>query len=131
MSRKSPKKPKFLKKSIIKKVNILFIFFIGGGFIFVFSIINLLNYLARDEESVLGVRIEIETKTSLEQGKIFWENFLVENPSYLQGWLELAKIEVQLENFDAARSAFSKAKTINPNSELIKNAESVLGILGS
>lgn len=131
MSRKSPKKPKFLKKSIIKKVNILFIFFIGGGFIFVFSIINLLNYLARDEESVLGVRIESETKTSLEQGKIFWENFLVENPSYLQGWLELAKIEVQLENFEAARSAFSKAKTINPNSELIKNAESVLGILGS
>ena len=114
-----------------QKQRLFFISVSCGILVVVFSIFNLLFYLSSSNNDILGVRIEVDTKTSLLHEGNFWKSLLNENPSYLQGWLELAKVEVQLENLDSARNALHQAKAISPNSELVKNVEKELGLLGS
>lgn len=114
-----------------QKQRLLFISVSWGIFMIVFSIFNLLFYLSSSNNDVLGIKVEIDTKTSLLHELKFWKSFLNENPSYLQGWLELAKVEIQLENLDSARSALYEAKAISPNSKLVKDVEKELGLLGS
>lgn len=78
----------------------------------------------------MGIKIETDTKTVLSFEKSFWHAFLKENPSYLPGWLELAKIEVQLEDIEAARQALNKARDIDPNSDLLEETAKKLGFFG-
>lgn len=89
---------------------------------------NVLLYSTPSRKSIAGSKIEINATTPLLQKKFFWEDFLKENPTYLQGWIELAKTQVQLENPSAARKAFEKAIEIDPNSELVNEAEKSLGL---
>ncbi len=79
---------------------------------------------------MLGIRIQTDAKTVFSFEKGFWQAFLKKNPSYLPGWLELAKIEVQLEDIDAAKEALNKAREIDPNSELLKETAKKLGLFG-
>lgn len=76
----------------------------------------------------MGVKTTLDSNQVLHQKKLFWENFLRENPSYLAGWIELAKIEVQLENIEEAKFALQKAVRINPNSVEVERLSEVLGI---
>ncbi len=50
----------------------------------------------------------------------FWNTFLEKNPEYLPGWLELAKLEIENDNFAKAFLATNQALEIDPNSELVK-----------
>jgi tetratricopeptide (TPR) repeat protein len=47
----------------------------------------------------------------------YWKGLLDANPEYLEGWIELAKIEYKLGNSEEAKRAIDKAFDINPNSE--------------
>ncbi|MBI2103805.1 tetratricopeptide repeat protein [Candidatus Woesebacteria bacterium] len=60
----------------------------------------------------------------VEQERTFWINILNETPTYLPGILELAKIESELGNSQAAQELLDKARLINPNDERVKQLES-------
>jgi L-lactate utilization protein LutB len=84
--------------------------------------INLNSFL--ESKKVLGAKNEIESKEeSLMTRELFWNNFLNSNPSYFDGWIELAKTNFELGNKEAGISALMKAKAINPNSDKIKEFE--------
>lgn len=127
MSKQTPKKAPLLKLSI----NHFFLAVACASIILIaFSIFNLLFYFSFQKSSVLGVKIEIDTKTNLINQETYWVSFLQENPRYIHGWIELAAVEVQLENPGDARIALDNAFAVNPNSKEVKDAELNLGLFG-
>jgi hypothetical protein len=46
----------------------------------------------------------------------FWQTFLISHPSYQEGWVELAKLNIQKGNKTGAETAFQNAWKIDPNS---------------
>ncbi len=61
-------------------------------------------------------------KTTRSQGDIiYWEGFVKENPSYIAGWLELAKSYYKAGDLMLTLSALQSAEKIDPNSEELKN----------
>jgi hypothetical protein len=83
-------------------------------FILTLSIINLKHYFTN--LNVLGAKTETETNLSNES---YWKEFLNQNSTYFDGWVELAKIEVGVENKELANMALLTAEKINPNSDKI------------
>lgn len=86
---------------------------------FVLSVLTLVTFNIQSislGKRVLGASTRVVQ--NLQTEKNFWQNFLQENPSYLDGWIELGIIEEELGNNDASIQAFSKAKEINPNWQL-------------
>ncbi len=75
---------------------------------------------------VLGVTTENTKGSSLESQKVYWENFLSKNPTYLDGWIELSIIELNLGDKNYALGAFNTARAINPNSQSVKDLEKLL-----
>ena len=88
---------------------VIFLLFIAG--------FNFEKFLA-SQRRVLGIETQnqIYEQELLKEQKIYWENFLAENPTYFDGWIELANIDLKLGNLEEAKLSFEKAKTINPNS---------------
>lgn len=74
------------------------------------------------EKSVLAAKTE-----NLTEAKIYWEEFLQENPNYLDGWLELSKIYSQIGYVNGAIGALETAKLIDPNSKKIVATKKLLG----
>lgn len=93
------------------------------------SIFNLAVYSYFQSPKFFGVKIEMNVQADLLSKKNYWIEFLDTYPNYLPGWVELAKIEVQLENVDSAIDALNSASSINPNSTLIINTKKELGLL--
>ena len=123
------------KKSSPKKLSkkggfdfLLFLIVAGTIVVLVLSVFNFFLYSTTKNREVLGIKIQTDAKTVLSFEKSFWQAFLKKNPSYLPGWLELAKIEVQLEDIDNAKEALNKAREIDPNSELLKETAKKLGL---
>jgi len=56
------------------------------------------------------------------------ESKVLENPLYLNGYLELIKLNIQESNFNKAKKYFNIAKSINPNSQIIKSFGKTLNI---
>ena len=85
---------------------------------FFLSILTLVTFNLQNislGRQVLGAKTEIATETRKE--KEFWLTFLEENPSYFEGWTELAILEYGEGNLAKADEYYLKAKTIDPNSE--------------
>lgn len=103
-----------------------------GIFLIIFSLsfFNLVRYSTASTKvkKVRGVKIENNAQVDLWGQKLFWQSFLNSHPDYLPGWLELAKIEVQLENPAAASQALIKAREIDPNSPVLKEVGKKLGV---
>lgn len=86
---------------------------------FVLSVLTLITFNLQTislGKRVLGASAKVVQNLQTERD--FWQGFLKENPSYLDGWIELGIIESELGNVDASAQAFVKAETINPNWEL-------------
>jgi len=95
---------------------------IGSVFVILaLSIFNIALAYRTPNTPVLGLKTVLNSNQALLQEKFFWESLLEENPTYLSGWVELAKIEIQLENLEAAKKAILTAFEINPNSIEVKN----------
>lgn len=73
---------------------------------------------------VLGAKTE-NAKALVDEEK-YWEDFLALHPTYLDGWIELSKIEYGKGNINYALGAFNTAKAINPNSPKIKELANLL-----
>jgi cytochrome c-type biogenesis protein CcmH/NrfG len=48
---------------------------------------------------------------------LIWKEFLKSHPDYIEGWIELSKIEFDKGNKSEAYEAYVKAWKINPNSQ--------------
>lgn len=55
-------------------------------------------------------------------------SFIQKNPSYIPGWLELAKILYEENDFEKAKFYFEKAKSINPNSEEVYKVQKEINL---
>ena len=86
------------------------------------SIFNLAFYLFKENREVLG------TKTETSKEITFWYDFLANNPTYKEGWLELAKLEYERGNFASAKEALEQAEKIDPNSEELLWLREKLGL---
>ncbi len=84
---------------------------------------GLSNYFSKPE--VLGTETPDFSKEML-----FWENIVSENPTYIGGWLGLARVSHELGDKDYTIVALNSAKAINPNSEEVENLARDLGLLG-
>lgn len=112
---KSANRPKKAKKASFKKqlvflcscCAVVLLLFVAG--------FNLENFLAG--KRVLGIKTQnqIDEQALLKEQKIYWEEFLAANPTYLDGWIGLANIEQKLGNLEGAKLSLDKAKAINPN----------------
>jgi hypothetical protein len=76
--------------------------------------------------TVLGTSTNSVNIKNLEKQYSFWNSFLKDNPTYFDGWIELYKIDNQLNKINEANNALEKAHNINPNSPtLIKILNSI------
>lgn len=93
----------------VKNVEILFLTTIGVFFILTLTWINITSPRAKTIR-VLGV------ETSPDTERLYWENIVEKNPTYRDGFIELAKIETERGNTVASEKLLEKAKLIDPNS---------------
>lgn len=99
------------------------VYLISGLFVFIVMLISLLNVnsiFTKPKMEVLGATDTVKEEI------MFWEGFLKENPTYMTGWVELTKLEIERGNFDAARLYFDRAQTIDPNSEILEELKEEL-----
>lgn len=92
-----------------KNVGHLFLTTLAVCFILVLTFLNINNSLNKNVE-VLGI------KTSPENERVYWKNIVEENPTYRDGFIELARIETEMGEQEASNKALDKAKLIDPNS---------------
>lgn len=96
------------------KENARFLFAVS----FLFSVMTLITFNVQTisvSKKVLGART-VAVRT-VEKEKEFWLKFLNENPTYLEGWVQLAVIEYEEGNLEKANEYYLKAKVIDPNSD--------------
>ncbi len=99
------------------------IYLVSGLFVLIVMLISLLNVksiFTKPKMEVLGATDTVKEEI------MFWEGFLKESPTYMAGWVELTKLEIERGNIDAARLYFDKAQTINPNSEILEDLKKKL-----
>ncbi len=78
-----------------------------------------------ESKKVLGASVDV---SPLRNEKDYWENLVSQNPSYTDGYLELAKIDVELGDKNEATSYITKALTLDPNSSKITSVQKALGL---
>lgn len=118
-----------MRKKTIKliKDKPLYILSIFGSFLLLsLSVVNVTFLSNPADNGVLGLKIVTDSNHVLLQERFFWKTLLSKYPTYFAGWIELTKIEVQLENISAAKVALEKAREINPNSSEVKRLFEVL-----
>lgn len=83
------------------------------GIIVLLALASLNLYTFLKEEKVLGATSEPQEFNS---EILFWENFLLLNNDYLDGWFELAKLKIESGDIEGAKGALNRIEEINPNS---------------
>lgn len=100
---------------------------------FLFSILGIITILLltganiqslTSSKKVLGTNTDT---TPLIKQKVYWEGIVAKNPTYRDGYLELALINQTLGDKDASLKFYEKAKSIDPNSDKIKQVQALLG----
>lgn len=84
---------------------------------------NLNNYLS--SQKVLAASIDV---SPLQEEKIFWQTVVTQTPSYIDGYLQLAKVEVELGNKNEALTYLQQALSLDPNSTKIVEVQNRLGL---
>ena len=85
------------------------------------SLLNLSIYITNKQANKV-----LASQTDIVKEKEFWISLLQESPTYLTGWVELAKIHVSLGNTDEAEYAFSNAEKIDPNNEAVNEVKKLI-----
>lgn len=62
----------------------------------------------------MGDEISVD---QLQEERIYWENVVTENPTYMDGWIELSRIYKSLGDAESSQKAILEARKINPNSD--------------
>jgi hypothetical protein len=58
----------------------------------------------------------------------FWQDYVKLHPKYFPGWLKLAQLESERDNFDNFLDALKKAEILNPNSKEVRELKFRYGI---
>lgn len=103
------------KKTIKRREALLFISAIST--VLILSVVNLITAFNSHHHNPQTVIVETDYNQEVIEN---WKKILQENPNYLPGWLELAKLEIQNKNLHNAFVATNKALEINPNSDEVK-----------
>ncbi|MDP3994822.1 MAG: hypothetical protein Q8P91_03245 [bacterium] len=75
----------------------------------------------KQKQKVLGLKTENTQEDSIFPiEEIYWTFFLTQNPNYFEGWIELAKLDIDSGKTDHAIYSYTKAKQLNPNSQKVK-----------
>ena len=91
--------------------------------LFSLALFNFSNYFAESRKTyVLGAESNYDELVS------FWQNFLINNPTYKPGWIRLAELEFERGNTIEATSAFRKAYQVDPNSPELEVIKLKLGL---
>ncbi|GEM_PF-7109021 len=85
--------------------------------------VNINKYL--ENQKVLSATIDV---TPLQNEKLYWQTLISQNPSYIDAYLQLAKVEVELGNKNEASDLIAKALQLDPNSPKITSAQKALGL---
>ncbi|MEK7112184.1 MAG: hypothetical protein AAB875_02550 [Patescibacteria group bacterium] len=93
--------------------------------ILLISAFNFENFLTN--QKVLGAQSGTSEQELLRGQKIFWEEFVAENPTYLDGWIEITEINLKLGDTEAAKFSLKRAEEINPNSTKVKELRTLVG----
>lgn len=93
--------------------------------ILMISAFNFENLLTN--QKVLGAQSGSNEQEFLQEQKIFWGEFVAENPTYLDGWIELTEINLKLGDTEVAKFSLKMAEEINPNSIKIKELRTLIG----
>lgn len=112
-------------KSVKEKL-VFLLFILGLIVILLVSLVNLKIYFSK--EKVLGAKVENTKEEEIKKKEYFWQDFVFQNPNYFTGWIELAKLENELENRISSIEAYNEAKRIKPNSPYVKELEELLEI---
>ncbi len=78
-----------------------------------------------DSKKVLGATIDT---SGIENEKAYWLQVVSQNPTYRDGYLELAILDNTLGNKEESLMYFNKAKSIDPNSQKINEVKNLLEI---
>lgn len=78
-----------------------------------------------DSKKVLGATIDT---SGIENEKAYWLQMVSQNPTYRDGYLELAIIDSTLGYKEESLMYFKKAKSIDPNSQKIDEVRKLLNI---
>ncbi len=73
---------------------------------------------------VLGATVDNE---KILDEKTYWLEVVKDNPTYIDGYLELAKVDVELDLREEAKSYIQMAYSLQPNSEKINEVKALLG----
>src|SRR3972149_6400141 len=105
------------KKKINFKKEILFLCSCCAVFILaLLTSFNLNTFLAK--RKVLGVTNAPPPDVLLTE-KAFWENLTQTQPTYLDAWLALARVNAKLGNWEESQRAFFVAQKIDPNTDKV------------
>lgn len=88
--------------------------------------LNFNRFLSNNQ--VLGVATASQGNyEALLQERAYWQDFLKESPRYLDGWVELTQVNLDLNDKPMAQDAYNKAREIDPNSIKIAPYNQVFG----
>lgn len=99
------------KKNAIKKKGLTTLHFTCFGIIILLlTALNLLVYFSPHTTIVVAAK-----DTTPEQDAYYLQNLLLQNPTYRDGWVQLAKLEFYLGNTKEAQNAVRKVIELDPN----------------
>lgn len=84
--------------------------------VLLFTSININTFLS-SRFQVLGATAEVvvDNTTGLEEEKLFWQQVVSSNPTYRDGYIELADIYTKLGDPKTANYYLERAKQVDPN----------------
>lgn len=65
--------------------------------------------------------------TPLEQELAYWKSIVRKHPTFTDGYVEIAKLQMALDKFDEAQETLLTAHSLSPNSKKVNNTVRVLG----
>ncbi len=88
---------------------------------------NLNHFLVKNQVLGAATNSQVKSYESLVKERTYWRDFLKENPRYIDGWLELTQINLNLGDKTAAKETYNKAREIDPISIKLNPFKEVSG----
>ncbi len=108
-----------------KKTKTFYTYFLTRLSVLIILLLTIVNInKIFENKKVLGVQID---NTSVNEQKIYYENLVKQNPSYMDGYIELAKISSFLGDRESEKNYLKLAYNISPNNKEIKELLAQIG----
>lgn len=99
----------------VKKTDSFYIFFFTRLAVLIILLLTIINLnKIFENKKVLGVQIDTD---SVSKQKIYYEKLVKDNPTYTDGYIELAKISSFMGDKESEKNYLKMAYNINPNNK--------------